>query len=169
MRPQLFTAENRYHGTVGGVEIIASMRPQLFTAENCNGLPQQLDDLARFNEAAALHCGKRTLVPRQLDRWRASMRPQLFTAENAGGAGECEARSLASMRPQLFTAENMSAARSRTSNYKCFNEAAALHCGKRGRTRPRQSVRHRASMRPQLFTAENDALALCKGDTGLLQ
>src|SRR5581483_11929438 len=84
------------------------MRPQLFTAENLAFPRIGRSSIAGFNEAAALHCGKR--------------RNKSF----------CKLYNSASMRPQLFTAENVGDDRVCMTALMRFNEAAALHCGKLG-------------------------------------
>ena len=59
------------------------------------------------------------------------MRPQHITAENAGGVAAVAAGSAASMRPQHITAENRRSCSTGPAGMRCFNEAAAYHCGKR--------------------------------------
>ena len=88
----------------------------------------------------------------------ASMRPQHITAENfrmqarAAHVGPLRA----SMRPQHITAENSGWRARWAGERRRFNEAAAYHCGKRGRpSASRTSLACRASMRPQHITAEN--------------
>ena len=85
----------------------ASMRPRLFTAENL------------------------VLAQIELVDGLASMRPRLFTAENPAGGQTATARGHASMRPRLFTAENAGDLDRQQEESRCFNEAAALHRGKR--------------------------------------
>ena len=61
------------------------------------------------------------------------------------------------MRPQHITAENTPSRRRSRARPRCFNEAAAYHCGKHAfRTRAGADERG-ASMRPQHITAENAA------------
>ena len=82
------------------------------------------------------------------------MRPQHITAENAQSERLQLRDRLASMRPQHITAENSRRSAGAISARRCFNEAAAYHCGKRApflmADRPEP-----ASMRPQHITAEN--------------
>ncbi len=87
-------------------------------------------EIHSFNEAAALHRGKR------ID-------------ELADHRGE-----QASMRPRLFTAENPDRADRRAERTAGFNEAAALHRGKQDLLNIEMPT-DAASMRPRLFTAEN--------------
>ena len=58
------------------------------------------------------------------------------------------------MRPQHITAENEGLPGPSSDYLVSFNEAAAYHCGKPGRTSPRRGYPV-ASMRPQHITAEN--------------
>ena len=60
----------------------ASMRPRLFTAENGCMPSASHSAMSGFNEAAALHRGKREAELAAKRRRLASMRPRLFTAEN---------------------------------------------------------------------------------------
>ena len=107
------------------------------------------------------------------------MRPQHITAENAALAGYARGSAPASMRPQHITAENSRRSCDHREPRRCFNEAAAYHCGKPGRPRPSPrrprrfneaaayhcgkreadsrvpSAQAHASMRPQHITAEN--------------
>src|SRR5581483_2405269 len=93
------------------------------------GVPIVLD-LASFNEAAALHCGK---------RFQDHRRPRGKLRFNEAAALHCG--KLLTVRPSSFAGVG-------------FNEAAALHCGKLDIYIPYRSD-GMASMRPQLFTAEN--------------
>ena len=63
-------------------------------------------------------------------------------------------RANASMRPPHYTGENLLAAWQRLAALRCFNEAPALHGGKR-RCRTAARAASRASMRPPHYTGEN--------------
>ena len=133
MRPQHITAENESPTGDWAFNFFASMRPQHITAENAPARGDQAREDSCFNEAAAYHCGKRGLRRElQGDRLlqRASMRPQHITAENSARPGACARPGSASMRPQHITAENSAPSGASSSRRRCFNEAAAYHCGK---------------------------------------
>ena len=59
------------------------------------------------------------------------------------------------MRPRHYTAENAACLRSSDSTARGFNEAAALHRGKRTPHDTERDGIMRASMRPRHYTAEN--------------
>ena len=63
MRPRHYTAENEKPDTASSTLPEASMRPRHYTAENqCSSSPPKPLPSC-FNEAAALHRGKRTEPP----------------------------------------------------------------------------------------------------------
>ena len=63
MRPRHYTAENSHELRQSDVRgLAASMRPRHYTAENGLGRGRSVDDRGGFNEAAALHRGKRFAV-----------------------------------------------------------------------------------------------------------
>ena len=64
MRPQHITAENHAHGVTARADPLASMRPQHITAENSDAGAKRAI-WARFNEAAAYHCGKLGRITRE--------------------------------------------------------------------------------------------------------
>ena len=84
------------------------MRPRHYTAENKDG------DLS---EASC---------------YDASMRPRHYTAENFDQVVLLRHFLAASMRPRHYTAENRDATVVDAARLEGFNEAAALHRGKRG-------------------------------------
>ena len=143
------------------IEDSASMRPRHYTAENgrCRG-PDSCRQ-ASFNEAAALHRGKRRRpIPPIRPAVGASMRPRHYTAENPStllSTAPCQ--SLASMRPRHYTAENATRPPTRSTRCTCFNEAAALHRGKPSARHGALGRRPLASMRPRHYTAENERSA----------
>ena len=82
------------------------MRPRHYTAENALTAAWQQRKRAGFNEAAALHRGKRpSAVPDGVEDV-ASMRPRHYTAENEQMHGGDFVKPRASMRPRHYTAEN---------------------------------------------------------------
>ena len=71
-------------------------------------------------------------MERVRDGLRASMRPRHYTAENVlRVVAFAFVEGVASMRPRHYTAENYLAIYKRHGSFFSFNEAAALHRGKR--------------------------------------
>ena len=159
------------------------MRPRLFTAEDSRALFGAFSSLSCFNEAAAIHRGRRDQPGHEGRHRPASMRPRLFTAED-GAAWQCVCRTVRrfneaaaihrgrrrrrSVSPRPRDCFNEAAAihrgrrgrrRSRFARQPRFNEAAAIHRGRRGRSRPARMEVWSASMRPRLFTAEDQRAA----------
>ena len=83
------------------------------------------------------------------------MRPRHYTAENEAYPRRLEYEQVASMRPRHYTAENSASGRRFSRGCAGFNEAAALHRGKRGAADAVALPARRASMRPRHYTAEN--------------
>ena len=70
MRPRHYTAENRSRHHPHRDEPHASMRPRHYTAENGGRIRRSCRLSSRFNEAAALHRGKRTNRALSGTEWR---------------------------------------------------------------------------------------------------
>ncbi len=106
-----------------------------------------------FNEAAALHRGKPASLPSPTRSTRCFNEAAALHRGKLHGEPSWDQHERASMRPRLFTAENQQAHQVRRSKVGCFNEAAALHRGKQ------------ASLRWRMVGASsfNEAAALHRG------
>ena len=87
MRPPHYTGENKSFTRHDVVVHKASMRPPHYTGENVKAVMNMIVADDGFNEAPALHGGKRQADACQADACQASMRPPHYTGENASTPG----------------------------------------------------------------------------------
>ena len=156
MRPQHITAENGRPGApIPRVVMRASMRPQHITAENLFEALRRSGAPARFNEAAAYHCGKpRAHTQSQARRRRFNEAAAYHCGKQAAQVAEAGAARSFNEAAAYHCGKHVAAGRITPAGVR-FNEAAAYHCGKLRNSQIERQADEVASMRPQHITAEN--------------